>query len=540
MSKIVECVPNFSEGRDQTVIDAISSAIGGTAGVTLLDVDPGTSTNRTVVTFVGDPEAVVEGALNGARAAYRLIDMTKHSGEHPRMGALDVCPFIPVRGVTEEECIDCANRFGARLAEELSVPLFLYGAASTKDYRRTMPQIRAGEYEALAQRLQEARWAPDFGPAAFVPRWGATVTGVRNFLIAYNVNVLGTKEQAHRIALNIREGGRGPDQPGRLRCCQAIGWYLEPADLAQVSVNLTDYHVTPLHVAFEECKADAEALNLAVAGSEVVGLIPLEAMLQAADFYIEKENLFILEERQKVRLAINRLGLGSLGPFDPDKRIIEYCLPATATGRLASLSVAQFVRQVSARTAAPGGGSVAALCAALGAALASMVGKMTYGKRQWEHLDADMRRLIPRFHDVVDQLVAAVDADTDAFSDYMAALKLGRGSPEAQAARTAAMQAGLRAAVAVPLRLMRQLETLWQPLRELAPLGNIATKSDLQVAVRCLATASWGAFHNVQINLKDITDSEYRQTTLQVAEVLTASADYNSKELLQLLAERTQ
>ncbi|XP_043240383.1 formimidoyltransferase-cyclodeaminase-like [Amphibalanus amphitrite] len=541
MSKIVECVPNFSEGRDQKVIDAISSAISGTAGVTLLDVDPGRSTNRTVVTFVGDPQSVVEGALNGARAAARLIDMTRHKGKHPRMGALDVCPFIPVRGVTEDECIQCSKRFGERLAAELGVPVFLYGAACSRgEYRRTMPQIRAGEYEALSDRLQDERWAPDFGPAQFVPKWGATVTGVRKFLIAYNVNILGTKEQAHRIALNIREGGRGPSSPGRLRCCQAIGWYLDEADIAQVSINLTDYQVTPLHVAFEECKTDAAALKLAVAGSEVVGLLPLDALLQAADFYIQRENLFILEERQKVRLAVERLGLSSVSPFDPDKRIIEYCLPPASGGRLAALPVSQFVREVAARSAAPGGGSVAALCAALGAGLASMVGKMTYGKRQWEHLDADMRRLIPVFHHEVDQLVRAVDDDTDAFGDYMAALKLPRSTEAEAAARQAALQAGLRSAVAVPLGLQRRVDRLWEPLSELAPLGNIATKSDLQVAARCLETASWGAFHNVSINLKEIEDAAFREQTLQETRQLADRATAQSRQVLDTLEKRSE
>ncbi|XP_037075723.1 formimidoyltransferase-cyclodeaminase-like isoform X2 [Pollicipes pollicipes] len=466
--------------------------------------------------------------------------MAQHSGEHPRMGALDVCPFIPVRGVTEQECIQCSKRFGERLAQELGVPVFLYGAASSRDYRRTMPQIRAGEYEGLRERLAEARWTPDFGPAEFVPGWGATVTGVRKFLIAYNVNVLGTKEQAHRIALNIREGGRGADAPGRLQCCQAIGWYLEEADLAQVSINLTDYDVTPIHVAFEECRTDAEALRLAVAGSEVVGLLPLAALLQAADHYIQKESLFILEERQKVRLAIDRLGLSSIAPFDPDQRIIEYRLPAPAAGRLAALPVSQFVRQVAARSAAPGGGSVAALCAAVGAGLASMVGKMTYGKRQWEHLDTEMRRLIPVFHNIVDGLVAAIDDDTSAFNDYMAALKLARSTPEEATARAAAMQAGLRSAVAVPLGLMRRIQQLWQPLAELAPLGNIATKSDLQVAVRCLETASWGALHNVAINLDDVEDAQFRQQTLQEAEQLASEATSNSRQLLQVLEARRQ
>ncbi|KAF0295901.1 Formimidoyltransferase-cyclodeaminase [Amphibalanus amphitrite] len=471
MSKIVECVPNFSEGRDQKVIDAISSAISGTAGVTLLDVDPGRSTNRTVVTFVGDPQSVVEGALNGARAAARLIDMTQHKDSVSGWPRSWAC-----------RC-SCTGQ-----------------PAAAATYRRTMPQIRAGEYEALSDRLQDERWAPDFGPAQFVPEMGShRHRRSEKFLIAYNVNILGTKEAG----------------------AQAIGWYLDEADIAQVSINLTDYQVTPLHVAFEECKTDAAALKLPVAGSEVVGLLPLDALLQAADFYIQRENLFILEERQKVRLAVERLGLSSVSPFDPDKRIIEYCLPPASGGRLAALPVSQFVREVAARSAAPGGGSVAALCAALGAGLASMVGKMTYGKRQWEHLDADMRRLIPVFHHEVDELVRAVDDDTAAFGDYMAALKLPRATEEETAARQAALQAGLRSAVAIPLGLQRRVHRLWEPLSELAPLGNIATRSDLQVSH--IATTSDLQVSHIATT-SDLQVSHIATTSdLQVSHIATTS-----------------
>ncbi|MGH0122364.1 UNVERIFIED_CONTAM: hypothetical protein FKN15_007964 [Acipenser sinensis] len=323
MSKLVECVPNFSEGRNKEVIDAIATAISSTEGCLLLDVDPGPSTNRTVYTFVGSPEAVLEGALSAARVAFQLIDMTRHTGEHPRMGAMDVCPFIPVRNVSMEECVCCGNRFAQRLAEELGVPVYLYGEAARKENRRSLPSIRAGEYEALPEKLKKPEWAPDFGPSRFVPTWGATVTGARKFLIAYNVNVLSTKEQAHRIALDIREQGRGKEQPGSLKRVQGMGWFLEEANLAQVSINLLDFEVTALHMVYEEVCTVAEELNLPVVGSQLVGLIPLKAVLDSAEFYIQKEKLFILEEEHKVRLVINRLGLDSLAPFVPKERIIE-------------------------------------------------------------------------------------------------------------------------------------------------------------------------------------------------------------------------
>lgn len=378
MAKIIECVPNFSEGRNLKTIEAITDAIRKTAGCSVLDVDPGASTNRTVYTFVGDAEAVVNGAINAAKAAFKLIDMTKHSGEHPRMGALDVCPFIPVKNATMDDCVRCANAFGKRFAEELDLPVYLYGYAAKEDKRKTMPSIRAGEYEGMAKKLQDPTWKPDYGPIKFVPSWGATVTGARDYLLAYNINLLSTKEQAHRIALNIRESGRGNGQPGRLKCVQGIGWYLNEQNIAQVSVNITNYHTTALHVVYEEVKADALALSLPVVGSEIVGLVPLDTLLQAAEFYMEKENLFILEERTKVRLAIDRLGLNSLCNFDPDKKVIEYMIQNDARDYpLVTKTLKEFISVVGSRSPAPGGGSVSAVVAALGSALGSMAGNFS-------------------------------------------------------------------------------------------------------------------------------------------------------------------
>ena len=326
MRKIVECVPNFSDGRNQDVIDAIADAIREVPGVTLLDVDPGYSTNRTVYTFVGTPEAVVEGALASARVGRKLIDMRTQTGEHPRMGAMDVCPFVPVANVTMEECVECAKEFGRRAAEELGVPFFLYEEAAEKDYRRKLPQIRKGEYEAMEEKIKLPEWKPDFGPTEFVPEWGCTATGARFFLIAYNVNIIGTHNQAHRIALNLREAGRGEGQPGRLKEVKGMGWWVDEYNMAQITMNLTNYLETAPHIAYEECKKDAKELNVGVAGSELVGLIPLEAMLMAADYYIEQENLFVLDEQQKIKLVIERLGLNSCSNFDPQKRIIEYLI----------------------------------------------------------------------------------------------------------------------------------------------------------------------------------------------------------------------
>jgi len=538
MQKIIECVPNFSEGRDQKVISAISDAVRATPGATLLDVDPGQSTNRTVYTFVGDPETIIEAALNAAKAAFPLIDMRKHKGEHPRMGALDVCPFIPIRNVTVDECVEVSKKFGLRLAEEVGVPVFLYGAASNRDYRKTMPQIRAGEYEGLEEKLKDEKWAPDFGTNKFVPSWGGTVTGVRKFLIAYNINMLSTKEQAHRIALNLREKGRGDDQPGRLQACQGIGWWLEEANIAQISLNLTDMDVTPMHVAYEEAKKDATELKVAVTGSELVGLVPLSAMLDAADYYINKEGLMVLDENQKVHLAINRLGLSTLSPFNPKERIIEYCLPSSDSNRLVQKTVSDFVLSVGERSSAPGGGSVSALLAALGCGLGAMVGKLTYGKRQWESLDTTMRSIIPPLHAAMLDTLPMVDADTEAFNDYMAAMKLPKDTAEEKAKREAAMEEGLKTAVGVPLSLAKRANTVWDTLLELAAVGNINCKSDLQVAARCLETAVQGAKYNVDINLGNIKDATFKQENSEAAFKEVETAIKNRDKVLSILESR--
>ncbi|MCZ7557830.1 MAG: glutamate formimidoyltransferase [Bacteroidia bacterium] len=538
MKKIVECVPNFSEGRDQRVIDAIADAIRATAGCTLLDVDPGKSTNRTVYTFVGSPEAVVEGALNAARAAKGLIDMTKHSGEHPRMGAMDVCPFVPVANVTMEECVECAKRFGARAGEELGLPIYLYEEAQPLEYRKSLKHIRAGEYEGMAKKIVQPEWKPDFGPAEFLPSWGATATGARFFLIAYNVNILGTKEQAHRIALNIREQGRGEDEPGRLKAVKGIGWWVDEYNMAQVSMNLDNYNITPPHVAFEECTKDARELNLASAGSEIVGLIPLQAMLLAADYYIEKENLFIIDEQQKIRLVIERLGLNSVSRFDPKKRIIEYMIEEEGSEPLASMSVRDFVELTGARTSAPGGGSASALIAATGAALGAMVGWMTYGKKKFEDKDAIMRRLIPPLHHAMKDLLPMIDADTNAFNDYMDALGMPKTTDEEKALRTAAMQAGLKKAVEVPLGTMRIADRCWDAMEEMAQHGNMSSRSDLEVGAKALETGIWGAYKNVMINLDSIKDEDYTLRIRGEADAILARAKERCIGVLGILQAR--
>ena len=538
MRRLVECVPNFSEGRDRAVIDAIADAIRAAPGCTLLDVDPGKSTNRTVYTFVGSPDAVVEGALAGARAARGRIDMRRQQGEHPRVGAMDVCPFVPVSGVSMDDCVALARSFGERAAAELSIPVYLYGQAARADHRRTLRQIRAGEYEALPDRIVKPEWAPDYGPATFVPEWGATCAGARDFLIAYNVNVLGTKEQAHRIALDVREQGRGEGEPGMLRAVRAIGWYVGEYGLAQVSINLEDFRTTPPHVAFEACVERARALDLAVAGSELVGLIPLEAMLLAAEHYISKENLFVLDERQKIRLVVERLGLSSVQHFVPEKRIIEYMIPKDDEEPLAQMSVRSFVELVGARTSAPGGGSASALLAAVGAALGAMVGWMTYGKRKFEDQDAVMRGLIPPLDRAMRDLIPMIDRDTRAFDGYMAAFGMPKDTAEQKAARHRAVQDGLKAAVEVPLDVMRVADSCWDAMVEMARRGNLSSRSDLEVGTRALETGIWGASRNVATNLPGIEDGAFRKAAEEESDILTSRAATKRDEVLAALAAR--
>ncbi|TVQ39303.1 MAG: glutamate formimidoyltransferase [Spirochaetaceae bacterium] len=538
MAKVVECVPNFSEGRDSAVIEAIAQSVRRVAGVTLLNVDPGKSTNRTVFTFVGDPDAIVEAAFQAAKKGYELIDMRTHQGAHPRMGAVDVVPFVPVSDVSMAECAECSRTFGRRVGEELGIPVYLYEEAQDQPHRKALRQIRSGEYEGIEQKVTKPEWRPDFGPAEFVPASGATVTGARFFLIAYNVNILGTRNQAHRIALNIREQGRGPDEPGRLQALKGIGWYLEQYELAQVSMNLDNYHVTPIHRVFEEVKRDAAALNVAVAGSEIVGLVPLEAILMAADYYIDRENLLITDQRAKIRLVIERLGLSSITAFKPEERIIEYMIEQPG-GRLVDLTVAEFVSALAARSATPGGGSVSALVGAMGAALGAMVGWLTYGRRKYEHLDKRIRKAIPPLEEIRKELIRMVDRDTDAYTEYMNAVGLPKATAEEQAARQTAMQQGLKSATLVPFRTMELADSAWDHILTVARIGQYSSASDVEVGARALETAVYGAYRNVMINVPSVQDDEFKRDIVARAGTIHARAVHKMKQLQRIVAERT-
>jgi len=540
VQRLVECVPNFSEGRDKAVIEAISASIAQVAGVSLLDVDPGADTNRTVYTFVGDPEAVIEAAVRAAATAKALIDMSAHSGAHPRMGALDVCPFVPVSGVTMEDCVAIAKKAAERMAAELAVPIYLYEYAASRPERRSLADIRSGEYEALAEKLKKPEWKPDYGPAAFVPGWGATVVGARDFLVAYNVN-LNTRDKklANEVALSIREAGRaardaagaivkGPDGknvmvPGRLRHVRAIGWYIDAYRKAQVSINLTNYKETPLHVVYETTKEEAERAGLSVCGSELVGLVPLEPLVAAGRYYAKRMGKGEgAPERELVELAVTTMGLDSVAPFDPAKKIIEYA--ASAPAPLVSMKVDAFIDEVSSESPAPGGGSVAARAGSLAAALSAMVANLTVGKKGYEASWEAMSELAVRAQAVKASLVRAVDADTSAFNAVMDAMKLPKGNAEEKAARDAALLSGYKAAIEVPLSTAEAcVEALRLSLE--ATAGNRNSASDAGVAALMARAGVHGAALNVLINLGSVSDPAYVAAKKAAVAALRASAD---------------
>ena len=541
MSQLVECVPNFSEGRDRAVIDAIARAISGVSGVRLLDVDPGADTNRTVYTFVGTLDGVSEAAFRGAVAASELIDMSKHRGAHPRMGALDVCPLVPVSGVTMDQCVEAARALGRRMGEALALPVYFYEYAATRPERRNLADIRAGEYEGLRKRLADPDWAPDAGPAAFNERLGATAVGAREFLIAYNVNV-NTREQklANEVALNIREAGRlkrdakgqvvtdaaGKELrvPGRLKAVKAIGWTIEQYRQAQVSINLLSFRTTPLHEVFETTREEAAKLGLLVTGSELVGLTPLEPLVEAGRFYLRKQGRSTgLPERELVELAIQSLGLAQLSPFDPDKRIIEYAVRMPAP--LVSMTVERFADEVSSNSPAPGGGSAAALAGSLGAALAAMVANLTVGKAGYESAWASSSALAERAQAVKAGLLRAVDDDTRAFDEVLAAMRLPKGTDGEKATRAAAIAAAYEKATAVPLLTARLCLQAIELAEEAAMTGNRNSISDGGVGALLAKAGLESALLNVRINLPSVREGAFKAATIaEIADLQAKSA----------------
>lgn len=555
MPALIEAVPNFSEGRDPEVIRQIVARIAAVEGVTVLNVDPGKATNRTVVTFVGEPAAVVAGAFEGIRAAAELIDMRQHKGEHPRMGATDVCPLIPITGISMAECAELARGLGERVGRELGIPVYLYEAAQPDPRRRNLADIRAGEYEGFARKIQDPTWKPDYGPAELPARHGATVIGARDFLVAFNVNLNTTStRRANAIAFDVREAGRprrtghpltGPVErdaegnpvsiPGSLKAVKAIGWYIEEYGLAQVSMNLVDLSVTPIHVAFDEVVAKAAARGVRVTGSELVGLVPLAAMLDAGRHYLRQQQRSVgVSDAELIRTAVRSMGLSELSPFDPAERIIEYKLGLGALGELAGLTVTRFVEVTASESVAPGGGSVAALVGALGAALGTMVANLSAHKRGWDERWEEFSAAAEAGHRAAATLMALVDEDTRAFNQVMLALGMPRNTPAEKEARTAALQAANLEAARVPLRVAEAACGIMPLIRTMTETGNPASASDGAVGGLCARTAVLGACLNVRTNLPGIASPEDQRALAEAATRLEDTAIQLEAEILSI------
>jgi glutamate formiminotransferase/formiminotetrahydrofolate cyclodeaminase len=551
MDKIVECIPNFSEGRDPAVIEAIGAAIESVDGVLLLDVDPGQATNRTVVTFVGDPDGVVEAAFRAIRTAGELIDMSRHSGAHPRQGATDVCPFCPVSGVTMDDCVALSKRLGERVGKELGIPVYLYEYSATRPERRLLPDIRVGEYEAISSKLGKAEWKPDFGPNKFDPRvkrTGVTVMGAREFLIAYNVN-LNTQEKkyASDIALEIRETGRWERTPGPtpfyqdgslvkddkgkkvrkeglFKNVKAVGWMIEEYGIAQVSINLTNYKITAIHEVFDACHRLADERGLRVTGSEIVGLVPLEAMLLAGRHYLKKQFRSTgIPERDLIHIAVKSMGLDDLAPFDVDKKVIEYQFKRK--GALVDLSSRSLCDEVSRDSMAPGGGSVAALAGSLGVALAGMVGNLTAAKRDMFEVFGEMTELSVQAQSVKDQLIAAVDRDTDAFNEIIQAVRLPGKTKEEKKAKAEAEEKANQYATSVPLETARLCLEALKLAQTAAMKGNPASVTDAGVAAQMAKAGFEGAVYNVRVNLNSVTSKDFKKETLAKVKALSSEIE---------------
>jgi glutamate formiminotransferase/formiminotetrahydrofolate cyclodeaminase len=559
MKPLIECVPNFSEGRDPAVLRQITAEIEAVDGVRLLDVDPGRATNRTVVTFVGTPAEVIEAAVRAARKAKELIDMSRHSGEHPRFGALDVCPLIPVAGITMEETVEHARELARRLGEEVGVTVYCYESAALHPGRRNLAAVRAGEYEGLEQKLADPAWAPDFGPATFDPRYGATAVGARDFLIAYNVNLNTTStRRANAIAFDVREKGRikrkgdpltgevvrdeaGEPvwEPGSLKCVKGIGWFIEEYGVAQISMNLTDISVTPLHLAFDECCERARDRGVRVTGSEVVGLVPLSAMLDAGRYFLKKQQRSTgVSDAELIKIAVKSMGLDELVPFDPRKKIIEYVLEEGAAPRLVDLSTRGFVELTASEAPAPGGGSVAALVGALGAALGTMVANLSSHRRGWDERWEEFGEWAERGKVHHDELLRLVDADTEAFNAVMAAFRLPDGTPDERAEREAAVLAATCGAIEVPLRVMQAAHDSMEVIARMAEIGQETSLSDAGVGMLCARTAVLGAGMNVRINCAELTDAARRDDYLARAAALEEAATAREREVVEAVNAR--
>ena len=548
MQRLVECVPNISEGRDAAKIKAIADVVETVEGVRLLDVDPGKSTNRTVITFVGSPENVGEAAFRLIKKASELIDMSKHTGEHPRMGATDVCPFVPVANVTMDDCVAIARALGERVGRELGIPGYFYENAATTEKRRNLAHCRSGEYEGL-DKLAKPESKPDFGPAEFsasVRKTGATAIGARDFLVAYNINLNSTSvRRANAIAFDIREAGRIKREgdpltgkvvndadgnpvriPGSLKAVKGIGWYIEEYGIAQLSLNLTNINITPVHVAFDEACAKAAERGIRVTGSEVVGLIPKRVLLEAADYFLTKQERSLgIAESEKIKIAVKSLGLDDLAPFKPEEKVIEYLIEDQSSARLVGMNLRKFAEETASESPAPGGGSIAAYAGALGISLGTMVANLSAHKRGWDDRWAHFSSFAERGMALQQRLLYLVDEDTAAFNRIMEAYGLPKGNDEEKRARKAAIQAATRYAIEIPLQVAETAMECMEVVEAMASEGNPNSVTDAGVGALCIRTAVLGAAMNVRINTADLEDKAFVATVIDRVNALESGVE---------------
>ncbi|MBM3415638.1 MAG: glutamate formimidoyltransferase [Bacteroidetes bacterium] len=519
MQQLIECVPNFSEGNDLNIIKQITDQIESVEGVRLLNVDPGKATNRTVVTFVGNPLAVVEAAFRAIKKAGELIDMTKHKGEHPRMGATDVCPLIPIANISMEETAEYAQQLAKRVGEGLQIPVYLYEAAQPNKDRSNLSVIRAGEYEGFFKKIKQPEWKPDFGPAEFDVKRGATVIGARDFLVAYNVNLNTTStRRANAVAFDVREAGRKIKDdsgqmitvPGTLKYVKAIGWYIEEYGIAQISINLTHINLTPVHIAFDEVCRRAEARGLRVTGSELVGLIPLKAMLDAGKYFLRKQQRSVgVSEKELIKIAVKSLGLDELGPFKPEEKIIEYMLKNKDDNRLVNMTLSGFADETAGESPAPGGGSVSAYVGALGISLGTMVANLSSHKKGWNERWEEFSNWAEKGQQYKDELLRLVDEDTKAFNQIMTAMGLPKGTEEEKVIRAKAIQEATKYAIEIPFKVMQAAYESMEVIKAMVETGNPNSITDAGVGALCARSAVIGAFINVRINAGGYDDKAF-------------------------------
>jgi glutamate formiminotransferase/formiminotetrahydrofolate cyclodeaminase len=536
MKQIIECVPNFSEGRNADVIKQITDQIGSVEGVKLLNVDPGKATNRTVVTFIGEPDSVVEAAFLAVRKASHLIDMSKHKGEHPRFGATDVCPLVPVREITMDEVVVYARKLAERIGKELNIPVYCYEKAAFAQERQNLADVRSGEYEGLKEKLADPKWKPDFGPAEFISRTGAIAVGARNFLVAYNINLNTTStRRANAIAYDIREKGRvlregnsltgqiikdneGKPvyEPGALKAVKAIGWYIKEYGIAQISINLTDIAITPIHVAFDEACKRAEERGVRVTGSELVGLVPLDAMLDSGRYFLKKQQRSAgVSNRELIRIAVKSLGLNDLYEFKPQEKIIEYMLEDNNDSKLIRLSTEDFMIETASESPAPGGGSVSAYVGSLGAALGTMVANISSHKRGWDDRWEEFSDWAEKGKRYQEELLTLVDDDTNAFNTLMNAYGMPRSTEQEKNERDLKIKEAARQAILVPFRVMQVSHDALGVVRAMAEIGNPNSVSDAGVGALAIRTAVMGAHLNIKINMAGLDDTEFSEKILR-------------------------